>query len=439
MPRSWDLSPEDELDAAITWFKQRTAMPNTWADAAHDNARRTGFWMSKVVTSQRAARIQRSLEDAMAHGMTFETWRKNNKGILKRIPKAHLQTTFRNWTQTTLNNARVNYLLSPEVKKRRPYWVFDAVMDGNTTPVCSHSDGVVLPAGHKWFLSHTPPLHHNCRSHIRGLTKRAAEKRGIRQRAPSSKRTAPDAGFGKAIVKPWSPDKKDFPAALRPPRKPATQKPRRVAAEKARPVPLADIPRTQRPRRPKLGPEKTPELAPNLRQAVNAYSLTEFSETRDAYRMRRKAWLAKYPNKTAQDYKTLKNRALDVSTAIRSGESKARKLYRGVEVDRATAEQIAGTKFFTTDTITSTSLRPSIAEDFAREFPDDEFVGVIFEVKSRGLELGEISANQNEREVLIAPGRAYRTVSVGRLRSGQMVVRLEEIASNEVKGKAGKL
>lgn len=257
MAKSWSLSPSAELDEAITWFKRRVSMPETWHDAARDNARRTGFWMARVATAQRATRIQRSLEDAMAHGMDFDTWRKNNVGILKRIPRAHLQTAFRNWSQTALNNARIDYLLNPQVRKRRPYWLFDATLDANTTAACSACNGTVLEAGHKWFLSHTPPLHHNCRSNIRGLTRRQAEKLGIRRRAPLSKKTAPDGGFGKAIVSPWKPSTKDIPAGLRPESRPAwiDEDGRRMAAKALKNV------------QPK---KKTPSRADKLVSAIGA-------------------------------------------------------------------------------------------------------------------------------------------------------------------------
>lgn len=236
MSRSWDLSPTAELDEAITWFRRRTAISNAEFAALATNANRTAFWMARVATVQRAARIQRSLDDAMAHGMTFETWRKTNRSILRRIPEAHLRTTFRNWAQTSYNGARVNYLSEPQVRKRRPYWVFDSVLDGRTTAVCTAYDGTVLPAGHRWFLAHTPPLHHNCRSSIRGLTRVQAGKIGIRKRAPADKLThrqiartgadmdpqavAPSDGFGRHVRERWEPTTRDYPRGFKVPKRP---------------------------------------------------------------------------------------------------------------------------------------------------------------------------------------------------------------------------
>jgi SPP1 gp7 family putative phage head morphogenesis protein len=236
MARSWDLSPGAELDEAITWLKGRVAVSPEEMLALRENARRTAFWMASVATHQRAARIQASLEDALAHGMTFETWKKVNRSKLRGIPDGHLQTTFRNWVQTSYNAARVNYLSNPQVKRRRPYWVFDAMLDTRTTPVCTAYDGTVLPADHRWWRTHIPPLHHNCRSTVRGLTKRQAERLGIRKRAPSGKLTnrqlertgsdldpqavSPGDGFGSHVREQWQPTTRDIPDGFKPPPRP---------------------------------------------------------------------------------------------------------------------------------------------------------------------------------------------------------------------------
>ncbi len=238
MPKSsWSLSPAAELDEAITWFRKRLAIPSSQLEALQENSRRVGFWMSKVRTAQRAKRIQDSLQDALAHGMDFATWKKTIRSSVRGISNAHLETTFRNWTQSAYNGARVNYLSNPQVVKRRPYWVFDAVMDGNTTPVCVAYSGTVLPAKHPWFLRHTPPLHHNCRSSVRGLTAHQAEQLGIRQRAPAPKLTqaqinregadlepqpvAKAPGFGTHVLEPWEPTTKQVPRGFKVGERPA--------------------------------------------------------------------------------------------------------------------------------------------------------------------------------------------------------------------------
>lgn len=231
---SWNLSPSAELDEALTWFRKRLAIPSAELATMQENARRTSFWMAKVRSAQRAKKIQDSLQDALAHGMDFKTWRKHNRNKLIGISNAHLQTTFRNWTQTAYNASRVQFLSNPQVVKRRPYWMFDAVRDGRTTPICVASDRTVLPAKHPWFLRHTPPLHHNCRSSIRGLTEYQAKKIGIRQRGPTvltkakaqetglkPGRVAPASGFGGHVSEgEWEPTTKDLPKGFKKPKRP---------------------------------------------------------------------------------------------------------------------------------------------------------------------------------------------------------------------------
>ena len=233
---SWDLKPSAQLDESIAWFKKRLAISSKELEALKVNARRTGFWMAKVHTAKRAKNIQNSLEIALANGMPFDTWRRNNKSILRGITKAHLATTFQNWTQTSYNAARVSYLSNPQVVKRRPYWVFDATLDSVTTPVCRAYNGTVLPAMHPWFAAHTPPLHHNCRSSIRGLTFAQASKIGIRKNAPAARMTKSKAegsiydpgmrvskadGFGNQASEPWSPSTKDLPKGFKLPKRPS--------------------------------------------------------------------------------------------------------------------------------------------------------------------------------------------------------------------------
>lgn len=220
MGRSWDLSPESSTEEAVAWFRARTPLGAREFSALSDYAKRTGFWMSSVTTKQRAARIQLSLDRAIADGISFEDWRSSNAGKLRRISPAHLETTFMNWATSTLNASRVQYLMDPQVVRRRPYWMYDSVMDQDTTDICVACNETVLPAGHRWMLSHTPPLHHRCRGVIRGLTTRAANRIGVRQRAPRARKTQPADGFGRHVIEPWEPSASDLPAGYKPKRRP---------------------------------------------------------------------------------------------------------------------------------------------------------------------------------------------------------------------------
>jgi hypothetical protein len=77
----------------------------------------------------------------------------------------------------------------------RPFLMFDAVLDSNTTEICEACDGVIKPHFDPWWLTHTPILHHRCRSTLRSLRRSEAEERGITDGDPAG--DVP-GGFGKA-------------------------------------------------------------------------------------------------------------------------------------------------------------------------------------------------------------------------------------------------
>lgn len=76
----------------------------------------------------------------------------------------------RNWVMQAYSQERRARLLRPEVKRLRPKWLFDGVQDSRQTTICRACDGVVADADDPWWETHTPPLHHQCRSGIISLS-----------------------------------------------------------------------------------------------------------------------------------------------------------------------------------------------------------------------------------------------------------------------------
>jgi len=81
----------------------------------------------------------------------------------------------------------------PDTLAMRPYWQFDAVVDGRTTSGCKVANGVVLPADHPWWRQNFPPRHFNCRATFHPLTRRQAAAAGI---APEPPPVSGAEGFG---------------------------------------------------------------------------------------------------------------------------------------------------------------------------------------------------------------------------------------------------
>lgn len=106
---------------------------------------------------------------------------------------ARLETIFRTNVQRAYQAGRYEQMTHPVTLKMRPYWLFDAILDGRTTRGCKDANGTLLPAKHPWWDGNYPPRHFRCRSLVRSLRVAEAEKRGITAQPPDV--TAQD-GFG---------------------------------------------------------------------------------------------------------------------------------------------------------------------------------------------------------------------------------------------------
>ena len=107
---------------------------------------------------------------------------------------------------------RVTALRSPEIAKRRPYWVFSAVLDDQTTETCVDCDGVCLPVKHAWWATHTPGLHTRCRSVVASCTEAQAKQIGITGKPPT---VEVEDGFGRpGDLCDWEPKPGDYPAEV---------------------------------------------------------------------------------------------------------------------------------------------------------------------------------------------------------------------------------
>lgn len=125
-------------------------------------------------------------------------------------PGRRLETIFRTNLQHAYAAGRFEQATDPDVLEARPYWRFDAIVDGRETVVCGDADGTILPADHVWWRTHHPPLHFDCRSAITTLTPEEAEAEGITT-DPTDK--PPSKGFGSLPTEEneWQPDLDEYP------------------------------------------------------------------------------------------------------------------------------------------------------------------------------------------------------------------------------------
>ena len=131
------------------------------------------------------------------------------------IKAAHrLETIFRTNVQGAYAAGRFKQMSDPEVLRARPYWQFDALIDLNTSPICRSLNGTVRPASDPWWDTRYPPLHFNCRSGVRSLTRRQAAEKGVTEDPPP---TAAAPGFAnKPSLDDFTPDLDAYPDDLEP-------------------------------------------------------------------------------------------------------------------------------------------------------------------------------------------------------------------------------
>lgn len=183
---------------ARAWFYDRIPMTAEEAAGLKDRAKRGAFWAAHLNELRMTEALMRSLKRAIERGEDFTAWKYRARRLIKKAwgkEPSHLETVFRNATQSAYNAARYRELRKPEVMAIRPFWIYDAVLDTRTTKRCRKLNGTVLPAGDRFWTNHIPPLHHNCRSAIRGISRRTAMRRGVTKRRP---RVPREGGFGDA-------------------------------------------------------------------------------------------------------------------------------------------------------------------------------------------------------------------------------------------------
>jgi len=160
--------------------------------------------------------VHRSLVDALASGVPFKEWQKEIAATLTdawgRADSFRLETIFRNAVQQAYNAGRSRQMRAPEVLRFRPFGLFDGISDSRQSAICKDCDGTVLPLDNPWWGSHTPQLHHRCRSRVVNITRAQGERLGISKAPPA---TAADKGFGKIPDRErWSPEAADYPPEL---------------------------------------------------------------------------------------------------------------------------------------------------------------------------------------------------------------------------------
>jgi SPP1 gp7 family putative phage head morphogenesis protein len=203
----WAVTADvEEFDEAVDWFRARVPVTDEEYEALTTEQRSLAFHLASVNELAVVRTVFNEIEAAIRAGTPLEEFKKS---VREKVTDAHardgyyLETVFRNATQDAYNAGRWTQLTDPDVTVSRPYWMFDAVLDSRTTPICNALDATIKGHDDPFWLTHYPPLHHRCRSSIRSLRPSEARKRGLTVGDPD---VTPGEGFGLA-----PPKRTDYP------------------------------------------------------------------------------------------------------------------------------------------------------------------------------------------------------------------------------------
>jgi uncharacterized protein with gpF-like domain len=56
-------------------------------------------------------------------------------------------------------------------------WLYSSVKDTRRSAICKDLEGTILPADDPYWDTHTPQMHHGCRSSLRSLTQEQADRK----------------------------------------------------------------------------------------------------------------------------------------------------------------------------------------------------------------------------------------------------------------------
>jgi SPP1 gp7 family putative phage head morphogenesis protein len=218
----WEVTADPQLfEEALAWFRARVAVTPEEFRSLTETARRRAFTVSGVNQLDLINEVVAALDQAVEKGIDFAEFRELIGEKLEAAwgddvlnPAWRLENIYRTNVQSAYSAGRYKQQTDPDVLRARPFWLYDAVLDSNTSAICRGLNGTLLPADHPRWSEIYPPNHFGgCRSAVRSLTAAAAERRGGATGEPTQK---PDAAFAHApALDDYEPDLAKYPEELR--------------------------------------------------------------------------------------------------------------------------------------------------------------------------------------------------------------------------------
>ena len=209
---------------AYDWFSKRVPITKPTYLRMGLKWRRYAFTVAGVAQTQMVHTVWEQTLQSMRDGEHLKAYKRRISGILEKEwvgtvkdPPFRVQTIFRNAMQHSYNSGRYEMMTDPAILASRPFWVFDAILDEDTTDICIARDQIIRRHDDTFWQSNYPPLHHRCRSAVRTATKSEGEAAGVERTDTTEAGELPaQTGFGyRPDVGEWEPNVTQWPSTLR--------------------------------------------------------------------------------------------------------------------------------------------------------------------------------------------------------------------------------
>jgi len=209
------LSPED----AIKFMEEKGLIASwDWRKQLDINHSQT-FTVAKAMKMNILQDIRSMIDKSLSEGMGFREFQKELKPMLQKkgwwgkkivdgkkiqLGSPHrLKTIYQTNMQSSYMAGR--YKAQYENIDNRPWGLY--VNPSPEAPICKALAGQIRRLDSSFWDSRYPPNHYNCKSRVRALTDKQANRRGI----PAPKYNNPDKSFRSNPGKDkWVPEKKDY-------------------------------------------------------------------------------------------------------------------------------------------------------------------------------------------------------------------------------------
>ncbi len=178
---SYSFEPKPFAEALAFWDGKVILKPGQFARLSNE-AKVRAFAVGGMAKGQQLTTIYQALRKQMESGVSFADFKKDIAEVIQKRGwtgrKAwRVDNIFRTNLQTAYQTGR--YRQMADNAANRPWWMYDAVMDGSTRPTHAAQHGKVYRHDHPFWDTWYPPNGFRCRCSVRTLSDRQLEVRGL--------------------------------------------------------------------------------------------------------------------------------------------------------------------------------------------------------------------------------------------------------------------